>query len=1331
MAKHAKYLFGLYLLLIPWIALGQNFTFLAREMQAGGKLNNSRITSVCEDPNGFIWMTTLEGVVRYDGYQVKWFTHANSALRNIPKQYRMALDDEGYLWLVKNGQLDLLHHQTFEIVRGEEKFKDSFPNGLKVSNLYQAKNGQVIFRADVDGQRAYHLYHPKQGFQKLPLPPNTSKLLIKEHSIWASSNGFNFTEYDLETAEVLNRITFPENKNTPSPCLIDLPRKGDWFGIYNIKKKEAQIIRFMDGRSQLMASIAIEDEKIISNQLFWYHAPSQLILLDFNKKNGQGIQAFDLNLQLKSLSNSQTADIQGRIVYCDRQGILWTLSWGKCTLEQIKQSAITSYGNRSLRGIWAKDSILLAQDLLFQRSKPGDGRSVGKLFEFVCFDHTNVDECWVGGRNGIFQFDLEKEEIQNHIVCKKADSTPFNPTLWSILKDAEGRWWGGTFGHGLMTTQQIGEDSLSYYQQYNEFSALQSNDVVHLLEDGDYIWASANTGLYLIDKIRGVVQKYASDSPSPYYLPQTDAYFLHLDKDQNYWVGTNTDGLIKFRLDEHMQVSSYQQFGKNQGLPSSIVYAVIEDDKERLWLSTNNGISCFNKQTQVFQNFGMEDGLTQLEFNRIAYHHAPDGQIFFGSLKGAFGFYPDSIIKSTPYDHPILLTNYAVYKNQQIADSTAALLATKKIVLQPSDQLFRLNIALLDIFNAPKIRYAYKIEGLFDNFQNIDGNTIEIGGLPYGNYQLRIQGRSPDGRVSQQELLLDLEVVRPFYLRWWFVLLAGALVLLSAAQVYDWRVRQLNERRRELELMVKQRTAQIEKDKAVIETQATQLKELDELRSKFFANISHELRTPLTLLLAPMESILKSKELSNRNFTYLQLMRQNGRRLLKRINELLDLSRLDANRLEVKERPTFLYPFFKTLLSTFESAANLKGIQLLLKYPLDESLQLNLDEDKVEKIISNLLSNAIKFTPKDGTIRCEVSRKSDQLLIGVSDTGIGILPSDLVKIFDRFYQSKNNSQQEGTGIGLSLCRELAKVLGGKVWATSEIGKGSSFYLELPIVESFATEPPPIQQEPIPIFTSAAATTTAQKFRPHILVVEDNADLRHYISMVLAPDYEVETAANGQQAIERFHKANAPTPQLLISDIRMPVMDGIELLKNIKQNEHLRGIPVIMLTARQSNEVKLEALRIGVDDYLTKPFVEEELKVRVANLIKNSQNRALENTTTGTTFSKPLTAPNIEWLKNLESILLQNIADKTFKLSDAANELNISYRRLQQKLKAITGLSPKQYQRSIKLAKARQLLKSGKVATLQEVMSAIGIDNYTYFTKLYVEEFGIKPIEELK
>ena len=695
---------------------------------------------------------------------------------------------------------------------------------------------------------------------------------------------------------------------------------------------------------------------------------------------------------------------------------------------------------------------------------------------------------------------------------------------------------------------------------------------------------------------------------------------------------------------------------------------------------------------------------------------------------GVVGFDPNDVVKNTAYQAPISITKFEKYeeKDKKLKEQTQQLLETKKIILQPSDRFFRLNISLKDYFNTKKVRYSYKVKGVFEEDQLVNGNIIEIGGLPYGRHMLIIRGQGADRRFSTEELTIPLIVVRPFYLRWWFILLALVTLGISGFQIYQWRVRQLKDRKRELELLVKQRTAKIQE-------QAQQLKELDELKSKFFANISHELRTPLTLILAPLDNLLQQKTNSNKEFTYLSMMQQNGKKLLKRINELLDLSRLDANRLEVNEVPTFLYPFFKTLLSTFESAANLKGVQLLFDYHLDEHIQVLLDDDKVEKIVANFLSNALKFTPKNGTIKLKIEKRQQKLRVSVSDTGIGILPSDLIKIFDRFYQTKNTKQQ-GTGIGLSLCRELAKVLGGSVWATSKIEKGSIFYLELPLVETFAqkiaVEEEIVAITPIPEIIPKENSLT-KSFRPTLLIVEDNADLRNYLILLLKEEYNIFAVENGQLALDYLKRA---TPNLIISDIMMPVMDGIELLTNIKQTPALQQIPMILLTARQSLDVKIEALRIGVDDYLTKPFKEKELKARIANLIKNSQNRTniqpVGKSTQKINTAKSASTADLKWLEKIEQIILANLSKPNYKLSDTATEMAVSYRRMQQKIKTITGLTPKQYQRSIKLNRARQLLKSGAFQTVTEVMYQLGFEHHHYFSKIYKEEFGIMPSEEL-
>ncbi|MEM6769317.1 MAG: ATP-binding protein, partial [Bacteroidota bacterium] len=717
-------------------------------------------------------------------------------------------------------------------------------------------------------------------------------------------------------------------------------------------------------------------------------------------------------------------------------------------------------------------------------------------------------------------------------------------------------------------------------------------------------------------------------------------------------------------------------------------------------------------------------------------------------ISGVVSFDPDDFVTEEAYLAPIHVVRFEKYgeEDQKITDHTTDLLEEEQITLAPDDRFFRLNVRIADYFNSENIQYQYKVDGLFEEFQTITTNVIELGRLPYGKYQLIVRGQSANKEYSEKTLALPLVVQRPLYLQGWFLVLAAALLICGLVLLYRWRIKKLQDREQRLKLLVSARTAQIQQDKDTIEKQAAQLQELDALKSRFFANISHELRTPLTLILAPLSNLLKTSTLSSKQQTQLMLMRDNGQKLLKRINELLDISRIDANKLAAQNQPVFLYPFLKTLLATFESSANLKKVQLQLDFQLDDELQFSVDRDKLETILMNYLNNALKFTPKGGTIKVLAKREEEMLQLSVSDTGIGIPLADLPKIFDRFYQvtgtdgAGSTNASQGTGIGLSLCQELAKVMDGRVWATSEIGKGSTFYVALPLVETFAVKQ--AEEEPaaavMPTVQEVATTSVGAPPQRRILVVEDNPDLRTFLQLILADNYQVVTAENGKEAWELLvppsgddMAAAPPSFSAIISDIMMPEMDGMELLTRLKASDELRHLPVILLTARKLLDVKIDALRIGVDDYLTKPFKAEELLARVDNLVQNAAQRVALTPTKAKAAVKGVSIADTNWLREAESILLQNIENGEFTLNQLAEELYITPRTLQSKIKHITGKTPKQYQRDLQMHVARQKIKTGEVQTIAELGYQLGFDNPYYFAKLYKKYYGVTPKEDMR
>ncbi|MCC6725365.1 MAG: response regulator, partial [Saprospiraceae bacterium] len=543
--------------------------------------------------------------------------------------------------------------------------------------------------------------------------------------------------------------------------------------------------------------------------------------------------------------------------------------------------------------------------------------------------------------------------------------------------------------------------------------------------------------------------------------------------------------------------------------------------------------------------------------------------------------------------------------------------------------------------------------------------------------------------------------------------------------------------------------------------EAQRLSELDRMKSNFFANVTHELRTPLTLILGPLDNILKSKNLDNKEFTQLKLMQQNGQDLLRLTNEILDLSKLEANKLALNEVPVTLYPYLKRVVSMFETYAQKKGINLSFEYRAEVQLQVNLDESKFEKIMNNLLSNAFKYTPKNGSVTVKLEDIGHSLQLEVADTGRGIHEEDVPHIFNRFYQSsKPHADEGGTGIGLALVQEFTKLFGGSVSVKSELGAGSSFMVVFPkkqvmrpVGDSEALEIKNLQIAALEKANGNVHKVENQKVeqlfalsQSTILVVEDNYQIREYIESLLQESYQVFTAENGQEALDWLGKSAAAGqfPDLIISDVMMPIMDGFQLLTALKTAEEYRSIPVVMLTAKAELDDKLKALRIGVDAYLVKPFVEEELLARVGNLLKNAQARRqyaaspaemeLEPDGSEALAPEDATAPisqaDLDWLAEVESVVLKRLPDYDFNLDALGNAIFLSTRQIRRRLKLLTGLSFSEYLNEARFREARRLLEAGEIDSVKRLASEVGMRDVKYFSQQFKLHFGKGPSEYL-
>lgn len=877
------------------------------------------------------------------------------------------------------------------------------------------------------------------------------------------------------------------------------------------------------------------------------------------------------------------------------------------------------------------------------------------------------------------------------------------------------------------------ENHYADFLKYNGYDELKSQ-IIHFIQEGEEgnLWLCTSGGLYSCSPNKGILNRYWEGGIGEFKIPATSFYHLRPAQKGGWWLASQ-QGLVYWNPENNeSQIYTYKD-----GLPANEILAVHEDDFGFLWLPTNNGLVQFQISTGQSKVWSETDGISSNDFEPYTYFSHDDGTVWFGTTNGFTVFHPKDFKDFDPNQKPKVPLNILSFEQfstetEKMESRTQALIEAQKIVLQPGEPLFALRVALADYLNGDGTQYAYQIEGYQDFWQEGPENVIRISGLPYGEYAIRIKGRLASGQYSAQEIYLPIHVLRPFYLKTWFFILLGAIVFGAVFLWLRWRTSQLERQQVILKKLVKERTL-------TIEQQTEELKSLEKLKSRFFANVSHELRTPLTLMLGPVNTLLKKKERGDDESKLLSFIQRNAEQLQKLINEILDLSKLEANKLEVREEPVLLNAYLKDQLAQFHSFSFSEKLKFETHFNFDGATQVFLDVDKFEKILHNFLSNAMKFTPSGGRVGLSVDTTDAHLLISVSDSGRGIHPDDLPHVFDRFYQSKqpDAKTEGGTGIGLSLSKELAELLGGKVWVESEWGRGSVFHFQLPKkvvpedwVAKAEVKPQLMSFEKLPALIVEPSVKNKAD-RPTILVVEDNPDLRDYLKYLLS-DFQVLTAENGKVGLDVLNEE--PGCQLIISDLMMPVMDGHQFLEKLKSDDRWRHLPTIMLTAKVNARAKLKALRIGVDDYLTKPFQEEELKARIENLLRNyrermeyfsSQSEAMEEPSAKP--EKPIMAEvDAQWLEEVEEAFSKIIGDSSLNFDWIAGQMHISQRQLGRRLKQLTGLTPSQYFHETRMMKAYDFLVEGKYATVKEVSFAIGIRDAKYFSKRFQERFGVTP-----
>ena len=1035
-----------------------------------------------------------------------------------------------------------------------------------------------------------------------------------------------------------------------------------------------------------------------------------------------GINKFDPHKRKFNLYKTGLPGMpQGRIqsVFEDHNGIFWfgTYGYGLFRFDR-KKGEISNYIH-----------------------DPDDPKSINNnTILTICEGSPGI--LWIGGLGGLKKLDTKTMEFRSFMHDPRNSGSVSSDHIVHIMKDRSGVLWIGMIDGGLgrfyPDTEKFESLKLSNHQEdYSE------DHIFIIYEDSNgTIWAGGYKGLYKYITDDNSFIRYEHDDNNPGSISANVVRAITEDDSGNMWIGTEGGGLNKFNVINE----SFRVFTLEEGLPGNIVWGILTDKKNNLWISTNNGLSKFNTKTEKFTNYDPSDGLQGALFNFNAFCESRSGEMFFAGDHGINYFFPDSI-KNNAYVPPVVLTDFKLF-NRSVPIKKGSLLEKsiselKKLELKYNENFISFEFAALNYTNPHKNRYKYIMTGLDpDTIYAGIRRIVEYTDLKPGRYTFWVTGSNNDGVWNKEGTSLDVVVYPP----WWGSKLAYTLyfliLILSVIGFINRRTRKLRKDKEELEKQIRERIREIEE-------RDTHILEMDRMKTRFFANISHEFRTPLTLIISPLEELISEMRTWDKNYSRLAAIRRSGLKLLGLVNQLLDLSKMDSGKLKLELIESDVIYTLKQLFSSFISLADKKRIKYKFHLP-DKEFITYFDKNKMETITNNLLSNAFKYTPVGGEIECRVNireitgeRLNHVVDISVKDSGPGIDEDKQEKIFNRFYQVDESHHTEGggSGIGLSLTKELTELLHGEIKVRSKPGEGSLFMVTIPLgiehlkdSEYVIIKPEKLKEpvvsdkttdEIVPDYAAAKEHVRIKEVY-HILIVEDNEELRSYLKEHFQKDYRVDEASDGEEGLE---VAIATIPDLIITDVMMPNMGGVEFCKLIKTNENTSHIPVVMLTAKADMASKIEGLETGADDYIVKPFRFRELRTRVWNLIEQREKLRKKYSANLDMLPEDIAfnSYDLKFIKRIIRIVQKNLTDFDFDVETLLRESGMSHPQLYRKLLALTGLSPSKFIRTIRLKQATKLMKQKK-ERVTDIAFSVGFNNLSYFIKCFKEQYGVSPSE---
>ncbi|WP_047244877.1 hybrid sensor histidine kinase/response regulator transcription factor [Maribacter thermophilus] len=1343
------------------------------------------VSGITQDNDGFIWIgTNGGGLYRFDGIDYLSYKHvindSTSLISNII--YCSHLDYKNRLWIGTEEGLNLYERKFDRFkkipIQRVEKNKNM---SVTVSSLGSDKSGNIyvgtfengLYRYDVDNDKIEQIL--VDGINLETSYININGIQVSENGkVYVGSN-IGLLEYD-STANMLKKCLFSSEKGNISiddsieSILLD-NSNNIWVGTLENGLYRAAISNNGNQGSFDLTHYKITKKRILS----MIQIPDGTLLIGTENdglihidQNGVVIKNYTLDKTDKDSIKSNS--IWSLFVDSDERIWMGYYNSGVAVYDQLydKFNSLESVpGNPNSLQFSSVTAIEQDEKGNYWIGMDGGGIDIyypkAKRFEHISKTSTTgytglnsldiqtlfIDSnknIWAGSwNNGLFF----KKNGSKKFINYNSENTP-NLDANSILsfdEDSNGIIWIGTFHGGVVMYDPESKKFTNQYMSPFPKKELIGNAVRKVLVDlEDNVWVGTTEGLFKINKnrnndyqVESILNKEANVKRN--IKSANHILSLYQSSDGSIWFGTRGSGLCRYTGN-----GEFQWYSELYEFPEESVSSIIEDKDGNLWVSVNSGLLKVNLKNNELTSFTLNDGLLSNEFNFNAVHRDKNGYLYFGNYKGVDFFDPKDIslnkIAPTLYLTNLKLFNKEVLPGKEDSPLNQVLAETEEIELNHNQSVFTIEYSGISYTRPEKNQYAYYLEGLEESW-NYVGNlrSATYTNLDKGTYIFKLKASNNDGVWNDTPLELKITVLPPWWKTNWALVM---YVILFLGAIYMLNI--VAQRRiKEKELLRNERIQRVQED------------ELHKNKIQFFTNISHEFRTPLTLMINPLRDIINDDTLNfpvrikeKHNVVY-----KNTVRLYRLINELMDFRKLELNKMSIRAQELNLVNFTTEIIGYYKEEAFNRNIHLVLDSDLP-SIPLWADQSMLEKIIFNILSNAIKVTPDGGAIKIDILARNDKFILPlvnetkpvevveiiISDTGPGLEKDQVSRIFERFYQveSLNKNYYGGTGIGLEVVQNFVRLHKGKIEVESKLGEGTTFKILFPAGKnhfkedellSEITSSIPLYENIVSIVASKPPEDSGPKaektIKSHtVLIVEDNTELRNYLKNEFKKDYKIFVANNGKEGIEI---AREVLPDVIMTDVLMPEMNGFDFCRIIKSDIRTSHIPLLMLTAKTRIDDRIEGIGYGADAYMVKPFDLRLLKLRISQLI-TSRKLIFDKyfgKISGAKENKNTTSIDKEFIQKVLNYIHENMSDSNLSVELLAEELNLSRSQLYRKIKTLTGQTVNEFMRKIRLQKAKQLLESGS-ASVSEVCYNVGFSSPSYFTKCFKAHFGILPTE---